>query len=75
MSCICFFTRHCATYADLFTNIHYLTKARKHLEQYMEISSVKQTNQMNQQQQQFAWKLKNETNSLCKQMTTKDVDE
>ena len=73
MSSICFFTRNCTNYAELFNNINYLVKARDHLEQYLEISSIKQYGQSSQQQQ-FAWKQKQEQQSLCKQMTTQEVD-
>ena len=73
MSSICFFTRNCTNYAELFNNINYLVKARDHLEQYLEISSIKQYGQTSQQQQ-FAWKQKQEQQSLCKQMTTQEVD-
>ena len=36
MSWFCFFSRHCTNYIDLFNNLIYLTKARKHLEEYLE---------------------------------------
>lgn len=66
MSCLCFFTRHCQNYADLFNNINYLSKARKHLEQYLEISSLKQFGANTQ--------LNSKQNSLCKQITPQEVD-
>lgn len=74
MSCIYFFTRHSANYSDLFNNLHYLNKARKHLENYLEICTTKQYGLTNQQQH-FTWKpTKSDQQSLCKQMTTQEVD-
>lgn len=73
MSCICFFTRQCANYGELFNNLHYLNKASKHLEQYLEISTVKQYSQSTQQVS-VPWKQKTEQHSLCKQMPTQEVD-
>jgi zinc finger FYVE domain-containing protein 26 len=74
MSCICFFTRNAINYADLYNNIGYLSKARKHLEQYLEICTIKQFSQ-NAQAQQFSWKQqRSEQQNLCKQMPTQEVD-
>lgn len=73
MSCICFFIRNCANYAELHANLPHLYKASRHLEQYLEVCSSKQFAQNSQQQ--FAWKQqKPEHQSLCKQMSTPEVD-
>lgn len=72
MSCIYFFTRHCNNYNDLFNNLNYLTKARKHLEQYLELCSMRQFSQSSQQQ--LTWKQKSDTASLCRPMSTQEVD-
>lgn len=74
MSCICFFNRNAENYTDLFNNIYYLNKARKHLEQYLEISANKQNVPLSQQQQQLIWKQKSEQQGLRKQMTAQEVD-
>ena len=68
MSCICFFTRHCTNYTDLYNNLNYLNKARKHLEEYLEICSIKQYLQTSQQQ------IISKQSTLCKQITTVEVD-
>ncbi len=76
MSSICFFTRQCSNYAQLYVNLNYLTKAREHLDSYLEISSKQANNNSNttmQQQQQIKGS-KNEQHNLCKQMSTQDVD-
>lgn len=73
MSCICFFLRNCNNYSELYENVHYLNKASKHLEQYLEVSSTKQTTQPNVQTQ-FAWKSKSDQQNLCKQISTPEVD-
>ena len=73
MSCICFFTRHAESYTDLYNNIYYLNKARKHLEQYLEISANKQNVALINQQQQQIWKQKSEQ-TLRKQMSAQEVD-
>ena len=66
MSCICFFTRHCHNYADLYNNLHFLSKARKHLEEYLEMCSLRQSGSSSQNN--------SKQNSLCKQITTQEVD-
>ena len=65
MSCICFFTRSCKNYVDLFNNLNYLTKAREHLEQYLEICSIRQQNKQNKSEQQ----------QLNKQMSTVEIND
>ncbi len=69
MSCMCFFSRNCQSYIDLANNINYLNKARQHLEQYLEVCSLK-----TMQPQNLGWKQKPEQPSLCKQMTPKEVN-
>ncbi|RNA16338.1 Zinc finger FYVE domain-containing [Brachionus plicatilis] len=54
-------------YSDLFSNLHYLNKARKHLEQYLESLSKKQNILPNQ-----SWRLKND--NLRKQMSPQEID-
>jgi zinc finger FYVE domain-containing protein 26 len=73
MSCLCFFTRNAQNYADLFKNMHFLVKAKSHLEQYFEMCSVKQqSGLLNSVQQQ--WKQKPEQQNLCKQMPIQEVN-
>ncbi len=60
MSSICFFSRHCQNYVDLFNNLNHLYKARKHLEEYLELKQFSQ-NSIKQ-------------NSLCKQISAQEVD-
>jgi hypothetical protein len=71
MSCICFYTRNCSGYIDLYNNLKYLNKAREHLEQYLEICSIRQqTNSMQQQQ-----KNKLEQQQLNKQMSAIEIND
>jgi zinc finger FYVE domain-containing protein 26 len=70
MSCICFFTRNCANYYDLYENLPYLTKARDHLEKYLETSSVKEYAQSKTQSQQGS----RQAPSLSKHISTQEVD-
>jgi zinc finger FYVE domain-containing protein 26 len=72
MSCLCFFTRNAQNYADLFKNMHFLVKAKSHLEQYFEMCSVKQQSGLLNSQQQ--WKQKPEQQNLCKQMPIQEVN-
>lgn len=73
MSCICFFIRNCSNYSELHGNLNYLNKASRHLEQYLEVSATKQFQATSQQQ--IAWKQqKSELPSLCKQMSTQEID-
>ena len=69
MSCMCFFSKHAQNYNDLAKNLSYLNKARQHLEQYLEICSLK-----TMQSQNLTWKQKSEQTSLCKQMAPQEVN-
>lgn len=69
MSCMSFFVKNCQNYIDLANNLRYLTKARQHLEQYLELCAIK-----TQQPQNLSWKQKPEQPSLCKQMAPKEVN-
>lgn len=71
MSCICFYTRNCSSYIDLYNNLHHLNKARKHLEQYLEICSIRQQTNLMQQQQ----KIKTEQQQLNKQMSAIEIND
>lgn len=68
MSCIHFFTKNIKTYLDLYNNLHYLYKAREHLEQYSDLLTKKEVNIQNQ-----SWKLRNNFN-LRKQMTVYEIE-
>ncbi len=71
MSCIFFFAKNCENYVALSKNLVYLTRAREHLEKYLEIASLKSS----QAQSQLTWKQqKPEHQSLCKQMPPQEVD-
>ena len=74
MSCLCFFTRNCQNYAQLYANVQFLTKARNHLEKYLELCASRQySGLVNTSQQQLGWKQKPEQQNLCKQMPTQEV--
>jgi hypothetical protein len=73
MSCICFFGRNCKNYIELYNNISYLTKARKHLEQYLELCSARSYS-ISSQQQNLGWRNKPEHASLNKQISTQEID-
>ena len=75
MSCLLFFTRQCSNYTELYANLHYLTKAREHLENYQEMYTFKQNllAQNSNQTSNFAWKHKPEQQSLIKQMTNQEI--
>lgn len=68
MSCIYFFTKNAKTYLDLYNNLHYLNKAREHLEQYSHLLAKKQINIQNQSR-----KLRNDSN-FRKQMTFHEIE-
>jgi uncharacterized protein YaaN involved in tellurite resistance len=71
MSSIFFFAKNSETYISLGKNLVYLNKAREHLEKYLEVCSMKNS----QIQTQLTWKQqKAESQSLCKQMTPHDVE-
>lgn len=67
MSCIYFFSKNANTYLDLQKNLHFLNKARKHLDQYLEILAKKQNVLPSQ-----LWKIKND--NLRKQMSAQEID-
>lgn len=71
MSCVYFFSKSCLNYAKLANNLHFLNKARTHLEQYLEIKSQQQT----QHQQTLGWNNTKSTSDsqLCKQMNSSEI--
>ncbi len=73
MSCICFFSKMCRNYCELYANIEYLVKARHHLEQYLEVYSSKHC-MVSTQQQHKGWRNKPEQPSLTKQISAQEID-
>ncbi len=78
MSCICFYQRNCFNYQDLYNNIHFLNKAREHLEQYLEICTIRQQSSsliLSSSSSQAKTTTKAEQQQLNKQMTPIEIND